>query len=175
MIPFLLKGLLRDKSRSRLPILVVAIGVMLTVFMHAYITGFMGDTIEMNANFSNGHVKIMTRAYAENMDQMPNDLALMETDRLLEALKTQFSSVDWAPRIRFGGLLDVPNEQGETRSQGPVYGLGLDFLSPESGEAGRLNLDNALVRGQIISQSGEASSANSFLKKCTSTRVIRLP
>lgn len=165
MIPFLLKGLLRDKSRSRLPILVVAIGVMLTVFMHAYITGFMGDTIEMNANFSNGHVKIMTQAYAGNMDQMPNDLALMETDGLLEALKTQFGSVDWAPRIRFGGLLDVPNEQGETRSQGPVYGLGLDFLSPESGEAGRLNLDNALVRGQIIRQSGEALISELFSQK----------
>lgn len=45
MIRFLINGLFRDKSRSRLPIIVVAIGVMLTVFMNAYITGFMGDTI----------------------------------------------------------------------------------------------------------------------------------
>ena len=42
MIRFLLKGLLRDKSRSRLPVIVVAIGVMLTVFLHAYINGFYG-------------------------------------------------------------------------------------------------------------------------------------
>jgi putative ABC transport system permease protein len=39
MIKFLIKGLIRDKSRSRLPVIVVAIGVMLTVFLHAYITG----------------------------------------------------------------------------------------------------------------------------------------
>ena len=52
MIKFLLKGLIRDKSRSRLPVIVVAIGVMLTVFLHAYIKGFMGDMIEMNARFS---------------------------------------------------------------------------------------------------------------------------
>ena len=81
MIRFLIKGLIRDKSRSRLPILVVTIGVMLTVFMHAYIIGFMGDTIEMNARFNNGHVKLMTRAYAENMDQVPNDLALLGVDQ----------------------------------------------------------------------------------------------
>ncbi|MCA1745244.1 MAG: FtsX-like permease family protein [Bacteroidales bacterium] len=165
MIRFLIIGLLRDKSRSRLPIIVVAIGVMLTVFMHAYITGFMGDTIEMNANFANGHVKIMTRAYAENMDQMPNDLALLETDQLLEELQTQFGSVDWAPRIRFGGLLDVPDEQGETRSQGPVFGLGLDFLSPDSREAERLNIDHALVRGQKLSQPGEALISDLFAQK----------
>jgi putative ABC transport system permease protein len=138
---------------------------MLTVFMHAYITGFMGDTIEMNANFANGHVKIMTRAYAENMDQMPNDLALLETSQLLEELQTQFGSVDWTPRIRFGGLLDVPDEQGETRSQGPVFGLGLDFLSADSREAERLNIDHALVRGQKISQPGEALISDLFAQK----------
>ena len=64
MIRFLFKGLWRDKSRSRVPIAVVATGVMLSVFMHAYVTGLMHDTIEMNARFFNGHVKVVTRAYA---------------------------------------------------------------------------------------------------------------
>ena len=31
MIKFLIKGLLRDKQRSKLPLIVVAVGVMLTV------------------------------------------------------------------------------------------------------------------------------------------------
>lgn len=43
MIRFLIKGLLRDRSRSLLPVIVVTAGVMLTVAMHAYIKGFMGD------------------------------------------------------------------------------------------------------------------------------------
>ena len=85
MIKFLLKGLIRDKSRSRLPVIVVAIGVMLTVLLHAYLKGFMGDTIEMNARFSYGHVKVMTKAYAENMDQIPNDMALMGSGKLQSA------------------------------------------------------------------------------------------
>ena len=89
MIKFLLKGLIRDKSRSRLPVIVVALGVMLTVLMHAYIKGFMGDTIEMNARFSYGHVKVMTKAYAENMNQTPNDMALLDAGNVLSGLWKQ--------------------------------------------------------------------------------------
>ena len=39
MIRFLFKGILRDKSRSLLPIAVVAIGVALTVILSAYLKG----------------------------------------------------------------------------------------------------------------------------------------
>jgi putative ABC transport system permease protein len=165
MIRFLLKGLLRDKSRSRLPIIVVAIGVMLTVWMHAYITGFMGDTIEMNARFSNGHVKVMTRAYAEEMDQIPNDLAILGSDELLISLKTKFPDMTWAERIQFGGLIDVPDEMGETRGQGPAMGLGLDLLSGNRAEAERLNLERSLVRGALPRSHREVLLSDNFSVK----------
>ena len=45
MIRFLIKGLMRDRSRSLLPLIVVAIGVMLAVFMRGYINGIMVDLI----------------------------------------------------------------------------------------------------------------------------------
>jgi putative ABC transport system permease protein len=165
MIRFLIKGLLRDKSRSRLPIIVVAIGVMLTVWMHAYITGFMGDTIEMNARFSTGHVKVMTRAYADNMDLLPNDLALMHVDQLLGDLRAQFPDMDWAARIQFGGLIDVPDPDGETRAQGPAMGLGIDLLSPETLEPERLNLQRALVRGNLPDLPGQVLLSEVFSQK----------
>jgi len=83
MIRFLLKGLIRDKSRSRLPVMVVAIGVMLSVFLHTYVTGLMVDMVEMTARVSTGHVKIMTKAYADNADQIPNDLAILQAGELM--------------------------------------------------------------------------------------------
>jgi len=165
MIRFLLKGLFRDKSRSRLPVLVVATGVMLTVFMHTYITGFMGDTIEMNARFSLGHVKVMTRAYAENISQVPNDLALMDAGSLLGELNSKFPEVNWTPRIQLGGLVDAPDETGETRSQGPAIGMGIDLLSAESREAGRLNIQNSVVKGRMIQNTGEALLSHDFSEK----------
>ncbi|KAF0203941.1 MAG: lipoprotein releasing system transmembrane [Bacteroidetes bacterium] len=165
MIKFLIKGLLRDKSRSRLPIIVVSLGVMLTVFMHAYITGFMGDTFEMNAKFSTGHVKVMTRAYAENSSQLPNDLALIESGKLLANLRLNHPYMEWTPRIQFGGLIDAPDSTGETRSQGPAIGLGIDLLSGNTGEAERLNLTSSLVQGRLPIKKGEALLSDDFARK----------
>ncbi len=162
MIKFLIKGLVRDKSRSRIPVLVVAVGVMLTVFMHAFVTGYMGDTIEMNARFTHGHVKVMTRAYAEEMNQMPNDLALLEVDELTNKLNAMFPDVVWSPRIQFGGLVDVPDENGETRSQGPAFGMALDFLSAKSAEVERMDIEKTLVRGSLITKPGQALLSEKF-------------
>ncbi len=165
MIKFLIKGLLRDKGRSMLPVIVVAIGVMLTVWMHAYITGFMGDAIEMNARFMNGHVKIMTRAYAENSDLLPNDLALFETNHLLKEIDSAYPSMQWAARIQFGGLVDVPDMQGSTKSQGAVFGFGLDLLTPTSQEISRLNLTKSLVRGRLPINQGEILMSETLSQK----------
>jgi putative ABC transport system permease protein len=165
MIKFLIKGLIRDKSRSRLPIIVVTVGVMLIVFMHAYITGFMGDTIEMNARFSYGHVKVMTQAYAEDADMNPNDLALVDVSSLLDQLAAQYPGITWMPRIYFGGLVDAPDENGETRSQGPAAGFGLDLLSPGSAEVKQLRLQQSIVRGSLPLQPGEALLSEKFSQK----------
>ncbi|MBN1423128.1 FtsX-like permease family protein [Candidatus Fermentibacteria bacterium] len=165
MIRFLIKGLIRDKSRSRLPVIVVTLGVMLTVAMHAYVKGFMGETLEMNATFSYGHVKVMTRAYAEEAELLPNDLALLEVSTLNEELSERFPAMEWAPRIRFGGLIDVPDEQGETRAQGPAVGLALDLLSEDSNEIQRLGLPRALIRGGLPKERGEALISEAFSQR----------
>lgn len=165
MIRFLIKGLYYDKSRSRLPIIVVAIGVMLAVFLNAYITGFMGETVELNARFANGHVKVMTKAYAENEGQLPNDLALTEVTALKNELSERFPELDWAARIQFGGLVDVPDENGETLSQGPATGMGIDLLSSESKEIERLNIKESIVRCRMVQQPGEALLAEEFSRK----------
>lgn len=56
MIRFLLKGIIRDKSRSFLPIIIIAIGTSLTIFLSGYIEGVMGDMVTQNAKFETGHV-----------------------------------------------------------------------------------------------------------------------
>jgi putative ABC transport system permease protein len=165
MIRFLIKGLMRDKSRSRLPVIVVSIGVMLTVFMHTYINGFMGDTIEMNARFAYGHVKVMTRAYAEEMDQKPNDLALIGIEELKGELEEIFPGMDWAARIQFGGLIDVPDEYGETRSQGTVMGIGLDLLTDNPGELERLGIARSVVRGHLPGGPGQVMVSETFSRR----------
>jgi putative ABC transport system permease protein len=149
MIRFLFKGLLRDRNRSLLPALVVTAGVALTVLMHCYFTGILGDSIEFAAKYSSGHVKIMTRAYAENKEQMPNDLALLGASELISNLHNDYPTMEFVERINFGGLLDSPDENGETKKQGIVSGMAVDLLSKNSKEIERLNLEGALRKGRF--------------------------
>lgn len=165
MIRFLLKGLIRDKNRSRLPILVVAIGVMFTVFLYCYLTGVLGDMINFNAKYSTGHVKIVTQSYKENMDIMPLDLALTDSDELLAKVKNKYPETDWVERIQFGGLIDVPDENGETKEQGTAVGLALDLLSQNSSEPERMQLSKALVRGKLPDAPGQILLSDEFATK----------
>ncbi len=165
MIKFLIKGLIRDRNRSLFPVITVAIGVMLTVVAHSWITGILGDTLESNANFSTGHVKVVTRAYAENMDQMPMDLALDNVSEIEKNLQQEFPDMNWVERIRFGGLLDVPDENGETKGQGPVIGWAVDLLSKNSNEINRMNIPTALVQGRIPQKKTEILISDDFAKK----------
>ena len=167
MVMFLLKGLIRDRSRSIFPIIVVVIGVTLSVFLHSWIKGVTGEMINTNASFDTGHVKIMSRAYAELSDQVPNDLALIDLENLLEKLKNEYSNLVWTPRIRFGGLLDFPDENSETREQGPVFGLAIDLFSENSQELKILNLHDSVIKGRLPNKSGEIVISEEFAQKTT--------
>lgn len=165
MIRFLFKGIIRDKSRSLLPAVVVSIGVALTVLMICWMKGVMGESLTMSANFGMGHLKVATRAYLNDADQIPNDLAIIGSDTLIESLQREYPAVDWNNRIRFGGLVDFPDKDGETKAQGPVAGWGIDLLNQASEERERFNLESALKSGTIPSKPGEALIADDFAKK----------
>ena len=165
MIRFLFKGLIRDPSRSLFPVLIVSIGVMLTVFLQTWLKGAMGDVLRSNAGFSTGHVKIMSKAYEENKSQIPNDLALLSVEKLLTILRKRHSDMVWVDRIHFGGLLDIPDKQGETRAQGPAAGLGVDLLSPFSPEIETLNIRKSIVRGRLPAKPGEILIGEEFADK----------
>lgn len=155
MIKFIINGLLRDHHRSLFPIIIVAIGVWMTVFMQAYMTGVLGDMIDTTARFSTGHVQIMSKAYAENKNQVPNDLALMDVAKIMTDMQSEYPEMTWVKRINFGGLIDIPDEFGETRSQAPVMGRGIDLLSPGSTEIQTMNVAKSLVRGRMPDKPGE--------------------
>ena len=47
---------------------------------------------------------------------------------LEKSLNQQFPNITWVKRIQFAGLLDIPDENRETKEQGPVIGMAADFL-----------------------------------------------
>lgn len=165
MIKFLFLGLLRDRHRSLFPVIVVALGVLLTTLLYSFMSGMMNDLIDSTARFDSGHVKVMTNAYHALENQVPNDLALTGTGSMLDFLKKTYPGYEWTARIKFAGLLDVPDENGETKSQSPVFGIGADLLDKNSHEVERFNLLKALVHGRLPEKPGEILLSDSFARK----------
>lgn len=154
MIRFLIKGLLRDRSRSLFPLITVTIGVALVTLGDSWVDGALVDIIDNNARLETGHVKVVTRAYKEQISSAPNDLALLGTKDLINDLEKEFTNMEWAPRIRFGGLLDVAGEENVTIRQVRGSGLAVD-LSEGSKEIERLDLNKILVQGHLPQASDE--------------------
>lgn len=165
MIRFLLNGVLRDKNRSLLPIIIVASGVMLTVMLSSWINGIFGDAIEMTAKFSTGHVNIMTKALAKNGNMQANDLALTGVSDLMKALNTKYKEMEFSPKIDFGGLIDISDHEGNTISQGPAFGFALDFNSGNKKDIERLDIQSSVIKGKIPSGVNQLLISDEFAEK----------
>jgi putative ABC transport system permease protein len=165
MIKFLLKGIMRDKSRSLLPIIIILLGVALTILLSGYLRGAMGDMVDQNARFDTGHVKVMSKAYAAEQDQLPNDLALLGLDTLMQGLAARFPDMSWNSRIRFGGLIDAQDAAGNSKGQGPASGTAIDLLNDASGEVERMNIRSSLVSGTVPTEPGQALVGHALAEK----------
>ncbi len=156
MIKFLTKGLLRDRSRSLFPFLVITLTVALVIFSLGFMKGTMNSMLLDTAVIMTGHEKVVTRAYNEESQLMPNDLALLEVDELVDELSQNYPEFFWLPRITFAGLLDVPDEVGETKAQGPVLAFGIDFFNSGSREVEIWELEKLILSGTLPKNKDDA-------------------
>ena len=165
MIKFLLKGLIRDRSRSLFPVMITASGVAITVLALAWVGGVMNDTIETSASFEAGHVKVMTLALHNRQHPDIMELALTGTNSWQQILEMDYPEFLWICRVKFGGLLDIPGDNGETISQAPVAGISIDLLSGNSTEIDRLGLGKSLIKGRLPQKQGEMLISDSLFEK----------
>ena len=155
MIRFLTKGLLRDRSRSLFPVIIITITVGIVIFTIGFMKGTMNSVFLDTAVIISGHEKVVTRAYKEESQMLPNDLALLDVDQIIKNLNKEYPTHFWSPRITFGGLLDIPDNNGETKDQGPVIAMGIDLLSNESRMPEIWELEKCLVEGKLPKTSKE--------------------
>jgi len=164
MIKFLTKGLIRDRSRSLFPILIITLIVAIIIFAKGFMTGALNGMFVDTAVISTGHLKIMTRAYKEESQLLPNDLALLETSQLIEELHSKHPDYFWTPRITFAGLLDVPDGNWETLEQGPTLAFGIDFFTASSRQFEIWELPNRLVEGRLPKKADEVLLSTKLAK-----------
>jgi len=155
MINFLFKGLRRDRSRSFFPLIIITAIVSIIIFFSGFLNGIYNSLFFNTALVNSGHIKVVTHAYNLEYQLLPNDLAILESDKLIDNLEEKYQEYMWTPRITFAGLLDVPDHNGETLTQSPVFGLGIDFLSNNSTQFDVWNLHDKITKGKVFSNENE--------------------
>jgi len=165
MIKFLLKGLIRDSSRSFFPLLIITLIVAIIIFFNGFLNGIYNSLFYSTAMVNSGHVKIVSHAYHKEHQLLPNDLALLNKDKLIKDLEYKYPDYIWTPRITFAGLLDVPDKNRETLRQSPVIALGIDFLSQNSQQQDIWNLNDRIVSGEMIKNSKEVLLSTKLAKR----------
>jgi putative ABC transport system permease protein len=121
--------------------------------------------VKSTAHYQTGHVRIMTQAYAKESNQNPIDLAFVGVENMMTVLNEKYPDMIWTPRIKFGGLIDIPDENGETKTQGPVTGMAVNLISESSPEHNFLNIEEAIIRGHMPNKPGEILIGDEFAKK----------
>mgnify|MGYP001163615220 FL=1 len=148
MIKFLAKGLIRDKTRSLFPTIIITITVAIVIFALGFMRGMLNNVFLDTAVIISGYEKVVTRAYKKEMQMLPLDLALMDIEKMISGLNRDYPDYFWSPRINFGGLIDIPDENKETRSQSPIMAIGIDFFSNKSRQTELWKLDQIIVDGR---------------------------
>lgn len=143
----------------------VSAGVFLTVLLYSVIQGAVSDMVDSNARFETGYLRIMTKAYNDSADQMPNDLALLNISGITKILETEYPDIIWTPRIKFGGLIDIPDREGSTRIQGPVFGIATDLTDKDAPDISILNLKNAVTKGALPREKNEILISETYAEK----------
>ena len=156
MIRWVLKGIWRDKTRSLFPFLVISVGVTLLIYLLGFMEGIFAGMIDISAHLDTGHLRFVNKPFYDEEHLVPLDRALAGQKETLQWLqKNGDPRIEWSPRIRWGAIMDVPDEKGETRSQTPVVGMAIDLLDRDSPERKRLDLEKSVIDGVIPSRAGE--------------------
>ncbi len=156
MTRWLLIGIFRDKTRSLFPFLVVTVGVALVITLVGFMEGVFMGMVDMTAKLDTGHLRFVNKPFYDEEHLIPMDRALADQEKTLKWLKENSDpEIVWTPRIRWGAIVDVPDENGETKTQTPAIGMAIDLLSKNSTEVSRLDLERSIVKGRAPVKSGE--------------------
>jgi putative ABC transport system permease protein len=156
MIQWILRGIWRDKTRSLFPFLVISVGVTLLIYLLGFMEGTFAGMIDMSAHLDTGHLRFVNKPFYDEEHLNPLDRARAGQKETLQWLqKNGDPRIEWSPRIRWGAIMDVPDEKGETKSQTPVIGMAIEMLEKTSAERERLNLEQSVIEGVVPSNPKE--------------------
>ena len=145
----------RQRRRSLLTGIAIAVAVAAMTFFDAYLTGAKDNLVETHIQFNTGHVEVLPREGVGRTQPLPLDKGMTRLNELLADILSVPDVEVAAPRIRFGVLLDKPG--------GAVAAQGIAVLP--SREKTLYNLDRMLVAGTVPGDSSDGVLLGEILAK----------
>ena len=97
MIRWILKGIMRDKTRSLFPFIVVTVGVTLLIFLLGWMEGIFNGMLEITAKLDTGQLRFVNKPFYEEEHLNPLDRSLAAQNQTLKWLREKGD-----PRIQSG-------------------------------------------------------------------------
>jgi len=129
----------RNKRRTLLTSIVIAVSVSAMLFMFGYMKGVLTTVIEDSIKIF-GQISIKHDEYKLKERMLSLNASVDEYSAIKAKLDTINGISDVAGRIKFGGLIDF-NEKNE-----PGLGMGIDIVA----EKNILTIQNSLVKGSYF-------------------------
>jgi len=155
MFKIALRNIFRNKRRSALSGLSIAVAVMVAVYLWSLLTGIMDNLFDNTIRMTNGHVRILNAEYVKREKMMPLEANIPNykpLERIAEANPNVTLTVG---RIKFGVLMDY---KGNNK---PVLGTG---IVPET-ESRISRLDQKMVEGRMIRMGQEEMNIGANLAR----------
>ncbi len=140
MFKIALRNIFRNKRRSALTGLSIAVAVMIAVYIWSLICGVMDNLFDNTIRMLNGHIRILNTEYVKREKMMPLEANIQNYTAVEKVADQNPNVMQTVGRIKFGVLLEY---KGNNK---PVLGTG---IVPEvEGQISRL--DQKIVQGRMI-------------------------
>ncbi len=144
-----LRNTRRNKRRTVLAVSSIALSVMLITFLGGFAGGVLDNMVRNITKNTSGHVRIITKGFAERESFMPLDELVADPGAVKGAImadeRLSKEVTEVAERITFGTLL----------SNGPATKAAMGFAGEPAIEKDLIGLDRSLVAGRSIAGPGE--------------------
>ncbi len=155
MFKIALRNIFRNKRRSVLTGLSIAVAVMIAVYLWSLLTGIMDDMFDNIVRLTNGHVRILNKDYVERKRMLPLEANIPDYQAVEKIAAADPNVTLTVGRIKFGVLLE---HKGSNK---PVFGNG---IVPES-ESQISHLDLKIVEGRMIKSGQEEMNIGTNLAR----------
>lgn len=153
LIKLAFRNIFRNFRRTFLTFIAIAFGLMILILMDSLLSGIDRDSFQRIINYETGHIKIFSRGYQEDKENLPLDKSINKPASILKGLRKSPDVAGITSRINFRVMLS------DGVDQLPAVGIAINPADDQS----VFLLKQAVEKGEFFSGTEEAMLLGSGL------------